>query len=119
MNKTQVEISNKGKILYTVAIAVISLVAFVSIIIFTYRQKASLSFPAIVALVMFGLVIFFAGFWVTVQGLRTIGYFCCSNCNEAFTPGVMNYMRTVHIFKTSYLKCPKCGCKSWCKKKIE
>lgn len=119
MGKNRIKISNKQRIMYTVAMAVVSLVVFISIIIYTHKNKASLDLTEIVALVMLGLVIFIAGFWMTVQGARKIGCFLCSNCDEKFTPSTKNYMRTAHFFKSSYLKCPKCGDKNWCKKIIE
>lgn len=119
MRKNWIETSNKQRILYTVAGALVSLVIFISIIIFTYKNKADMSFPAVMALVILGLVIFFVGFWITVQGARKIGCFSCSNCNEEFTPSTMSYMRTAHLLKKSYLKCPKCGEKSWCNKIVK
>lgn len=118
MGKTFIDVSNKRKLIYTVSICVISIVLFISIILIMYKYKASLSVPAIAAFITLDLVIFLIGFWTAMQGGRTIGHFCCGNCNEEFVPPAMAYIRTAHVFGTSYLKCPKCGRKSWCKKKV-
>ncbi len=117
MGKTYVDVSNKRKIMCTAVISVISIVLFISIIIIMHKYKESLSVPAIAALITVDLVIFLIGFWTAMQGGRTIGCFYCRNCDKEFVPSAMAYMRTAHIFRVSYLKCPRCGKKSWFKKR--
>lgn len=119
MVRAQIEVSNKRKRIYTIVIFTVSLAILLAIILFTYRYKENLSFAAVMVLVITGLIIFLAGFLALVQGGRTIGYYCCGNCHEKFMPSVMSYMSTAHIPQKSYLKCPKCGKKNWCKKRIE
>ena len=107
MSKMHFSKSDKKRIFLTAVISVVSFVLFISIVLFTYRYKESLSIPVIAALAISGLVILSIAIWTVMQGGRTIGYFYCSNCNEKFVPSVMSYMCTAHVWRKCYLKCPK------------
>ena len=48
-----------------------------------------------------------------------IGSFKCAKCGHHFQPTVKAYIDGPHTPTKRYLKCPKCGEKSWCKKSLE
>ena len=46
------------------------------------------------------------------------GYYVCPNCGEKYIPTYKKVLFAVHINRTRYMKCPKCGKKGWHKKII-
>lgn len=46
------------------------------------------------------------------------GVYECPACHEKFVPSLKDFILGVHTFTKRKLKCPKCGVKSFCKKKI-
>ena len=44
------------------------------------------------------------------------GYYECKNCHHKFIPTYFTALITPHIHTTRYLKCPKCGKRTWSKK---
>ncbi len=46
------------------------------------------------------------------------GYFECRHCHERFVPTEKEFIMGRHTLTTRYLKCPKCGKKSNCKKRL-
>ena len=48
----------------------------------------------------------------------TSGTFECSHCKTRFVPTASAYIAGPHSITTRYLKCPRCGKKSFCKKRL-
>lgn len=46
------------------------------------------------------------------------GYYVCPNCGEKYIPTYKKVLFALHINRTRYMKCPKCGKKGWHKKTI-
>jgi len=46
------------------------------------------------------------------------GYYECSKCEHRYIPRYSNVFLTMHINRTRYMRCPKCGKLSWQKKVI-
>ena len=46
------------------------------------------------------------------------GYYVCPNCGEKYIPTYKRVLFALHINRTRYMKCPKCGKKGWHKKII-
>ena len=44
------------------------------------------------------------------------GYYECKNCHHRFVPKYLSALNAPHLSTTRYLKCPKCGKRSWAKK---
>ena len=49
---------------------------------------------------------------------QTAGYYECGNCHHRYVPTFSQVVMAMHINRTRYMKCPKCGKKSWQKKVI-
>ena len=47
---------------------------------------------------------------------QVAGYYECKECHHKYVPTYFNLNKAPHIGRTRYLKCPKCGKKSWNKK---
>ena len=44
------------------------------------------------------------------------GYYECKDCHHRFVPSYLAALNAPHMSTTRYLKCPKCGKRTWCKK---
>ena len=69
------------------------------------------------------LVIIFSGFIPALIGFgfalkieQVAGYYECKKCGNRYVPTYKAMARAMHMGRTRYLKCPKCGRKSWQKK---
>ena len=88
--------------------------------------------PAFIAAYATGLedwqriLIVFSGFIPAVLGYifclsieRTAGYYECKHCHHKYVPTYSSVLWSMHAGRTRYMKCPKCGQKSWQKKVIK
>ena len=48
----------------------------------------------------------------------SVGAYKCKNCGNEIVPTYKEALNAMHMGTTRYLKCPKCGKKTWCKKVI-
>ena len=48
-----------------------------------------------------------------------VGAYKCKNCENEFVPTYKEALNAMHCGFTRYLKCPKCGKRTWCKKIIK
>ena len=49
---------------------------------------------------------------------QTAGYYECRKCNNRYIPTYISVFHAMHLGRTRYMKCPKCGKHSWNKKVI-
>ena len=49
----------------------------------------------------------------------SVGAYKCKNCGNEIVPTYMQALNAMHRGTTRYLKCPKCGKRTWCKKVIK
>ena len=47
------------------------------------------------------------------------GYYKCEKCGNVYVPNYSNVFFAMHVGRTRFMKCPKCGKWSWNKKQIE
>lgn len=71
------------------------------------------------------ILIIFSGFIPGIIGLcfamkleQVAGYYKCQHCNHLYVPSLFAMYMAMHMGRTRYMKCPKCGKKSWQKKVI-
>ena len=71
------------------------------------------------------LVILFSGFIPALVGFffamkieQIAGYYECAHCSHKYVPTFKSLSLAMHMGRTRYMKCPKCGNTSWQKKKI-
>ena len=46
----------------------------------------------------------------------SVGAYKCKNCGHEIVPTYAQALNAMHMGTTRYLKCPKCGKRTWCKK---
>jgi transcriptional regulator with XRE-family HTH domain/DNA-directed RNA polymerase subunit RPC12/RpoP len=71
------------------------------------------------------LLIVFSGFIPAIIGIlfavkieQVAGYYKCGRCGHTYVPSYKAVNFAMHMGRTRYLKCPKCGKKSWQKKVV-
>lgn len=71
-----------------------------------------------VLLAFSGLIPAFVGFCFAVRIEQIAGYYECRHCKHKYIPTYKAINFAPHMARTRYMKCPKCGKKSWQKKRI-
>ena len=69
-------------------------------------------------MVIFGSILSFVGFGFALRIEQVAGYYKCKHCGHTYVPTYNEMVMAMHMGRTRYLKCPKCGKKSWQKKVV-
>lgn len=71
-----------------------------------------------VTLILIGLapILIVTPFMLKIE--QTAGYYECKECGYKYVPTYSSVFMAMHTGRTRYMKCPKCGKKSWQKKII-
>lgn len=82
---------------------------------------ALVSMPILVriCLLVFGVVLFMAGMVYCISIEQKAGYYECEKCHHQYVPKYQSVLWAMHVNRTRYMKCPKCGKWSWQKKTIK
>ena len=72
-----------------------------------------------VGLIVFGFVLFVAGCFYALRIEQVAGYYECRHCNHRYVPTFKSVNLAMHMGRTRYMRCPKCGKMSWQRKVIE
>ena len=115
----QKEKADKRLLTMEIVIGLVSTVFFFAMlaigVVFMTMEK-----PIWVFFLLFGIGL--AQFLVCVSfALRieqTAGYYECAKCGHRYIPGYGSVTMAMHMGRTRYMKCPKCGKRSWQKKVI-
>lgn len=107
---------NKNRFKSSIITGVISLVAFLTLVMIVIIYTAVISEIAKLILVAIACAILFAGIYVVVHEQRSIGYYKCPECNNYFVPSMKGYILAPHVVNKRLLRCPQCGKESYCKK---
>ena len=78
---------------------------------YTLEEGPILGTIIVVATIFFIAVCFYA-----VKLEVDAGYYECKDCHHKFIPKYISALMAPHMSTTRYLKCPKCGKRTWCKK---
>ena len=88
---------------------------FISIFWYTY---GNLPLWVAILLSVLGLIIFFICCFAALSIEQKAGYYECGVCHYRYVPTFKQVNFAPHLGRTRYMKCPKCGKKSWNKKVI-
>ena len=69
-----------------------------------------------VVIMIAGFILGFVGFYFCIVIETKAGYYECEQCHNKYIPNVNQTLWAMHMGRTRYMKCPKCGRKSWQKK---
>ena len=71
-----------------------------------------------ITLIITGFIPFVIMIPFAIRIEQTAGYYECAKCHHKYIPTYSSVLWAPHINRTRYMKCPKCGVKSWNKKTI-
>ena len=110
------EVADKRLLTLEVVIGVLSIIVLlVPIILAAYLQIAEWKR---VLLIFAGLIPCVVGFCFAMKIEQVAGYYECQECGHKYVPTYKAMMAAPHMGRTRYMKCPKCGKKSWQKKAL-
>jgi len=71
-----------------------------------------------ILIIVAGFIPFIIGMTYCLKIEQTAGYYECDKCHYRYVPTFKSVLFAMHVNRTRHMKCPKCGEKSWNKKKI-
>ena len=69
-----------------------------------------------ISLIVFGFILFLAGCFYALRIEQVAGYYECKHCKHRYVPTYKAVNMAMHMGRTRYMRCPKCGTRSWQKK---
>ena len=69
-----------------------------------------------ISLMVLGFVLFFAGCFYALRIEQVAGYYECQHCKHRYIPTYKAVNLAMHMGRTRFMRCPKCGKKSWQRK---
>ena len=72
-----------------------------------------------IILIVTGIIPFAIGISYAVRIEQVAGYYECNECHHKYVPKYSSVLLAMHVNRTRYMKCPKCGKKSWQKKVLK
>ena len=106
----------KKKIIIAVIIVVITLLAGLTLILVAELLEMQTWLRTVLGVI--GALIILTGIALACVLERDAGVYECKHCGERFVPTMRAYLFAPHMPTTRRLKCPKCGKKSCCKKRL-
>ena len=71
-----------------------------------------------ITLIMTGFIPFIIMIPFAIRIEQKAGYYECQKCHNKYIPSYSSVLWAMHVNRTRYMKCPKCGKRSWQKKVI-
>ena len=110
---------NKDKELLTMEIVIgvlSSLVLFVLVFVASFVDMPDY---VRIILIVTGIIPFAIGISYAIRIEQVAGYYECNECHHKYVPMYSSVLFAMHVNRTRYMKCPKCGRKSWQKKVLK
>ncbi len=108
--------AKKKIIMGVIIVIVMTLLPAITLVILS----ASLQMEIWLRIVLCAIATIIIGFGIALACVldREAGVYECPHCGEKFTPTMKAYVWGAHTFTKRRLKCPKCGKRSYCKKRL-
>ena len=106
----------KKKLIISIIIAVITSLAGLTIILIAALLEMETWLRIVLGVI--SAVIIVTGIGLACVLERDAGVYECKHCGERFVPTMKAYLFAPHTPTMRKLKCPKCGKKSYCKKRL-
>ena len=114
--KRQKEASDKRLLNMEIVTGVIGTIFFVSAILFAALLDLPTWLRIVLIAISFVLIFVMCFFLVRIE--QVAGYYECKHCHHRYVPTYKQVNLAMHMGRTRYMKCPKCGKKSWQRKVI-
>lgn len=72
-----------------------------------------------IVLITLGGVSFVVGGFFAIKIEKDAGFYECGHCHHKYIPTYKQVFFSMHMGRTRYMKCPKCGKRTWNKKTIK
>ena len=106
----------KKRLAVSCIVAAITILAGLSIILLSALLSAPIWLK--IGCIVFSLIIIVLGVGVCCVLTVDAGVYECPACGEKFVPSMKDFIGGAHAFTKRKLKCPKCGKKNFCKKRL-
>lgn len=106
----------KKKIIMAVIIVIVTVVAGVTLAVISGLLEMALWLRILLGVL--ALVIVVTGIGLACVLDRDTGAYECPHCGERFVPTMSAYIFGAHTISKRKLKCPRCGKRSYCKKRL-
>ena len=116
MNLVKEKEESKKKIILSVVVAMICVLAGTTLILVAGLLEMPVS--ARIVLGVIASVVMIAGIGVAAVLDREAGTYECPDCHARFVPSMSAYVNGVHTITKRYLKCPECGKSGMCKRRL-
>lgn len=116
MNLMKEKEESKRNILLGVIAAIVSIISGTTLI--SVAGLVDLEVWQRILLIFIALIDMAGGIYVAAALEMKSGTFECRHCKSRFVPTASAYVAGAHSLTTRYLKCPQCGKKSFCKKRL-
>lgn len=73
---------------------------------------------AMIVVGVFGLILFIIACLFALMIEQKAGYYECKECHHRFVPTYSQVFLAPHVNRSRYMKCPRCGKKTYCKKVV-
>jgi len=106
----------KKMILSAIGMALSTILLIISAFLAEYKitdEKNS------IILIAFSMILLFIAVFYAAKTERDVCVYECRNCGHTFKPPFKEYLIGAHTLKKRYLKCPECGEKTWCYRKLD
>jgi len=107
---------SKRKIFVCVLVAATTLVAGITLVLVAGLTEMRTQMRAILLAIAVGVIV--SGIVAACILGRDAGYYECPYCGERFVPTMKEYVCGRHTLTRRRLKCPRCGRKGSCKKRL-
>ena len=114
------EEAEKRLLSFEIVIAAVSIL-FLSAMIAVAAWLVKIEQPAWISAVLIGVgtVQFIVAMLFAIKIEQVAGYYECKKCGHRYVPTYAATYLAMHMGRTRYMKCPKCGKRSWQKKVID
>ena len=106
----------KKRLTVSCIVAAITILAGLSIVLLSALLSAPVWLK--IGCIVFSLIIIILGVGVCCVLTVDAGVYECPACGEKFVPSMKDFIGGAHALTKRKLKCPKCGKKSFCKKRL-
>ena len=106
----------KKKLIIAIITAVITSLAGLTLFLLSALLEMELWLRIVLAVI--GVVVIGTGIGLACVLDKNAGVYECKHCGERFVPTMTAYLFAPHMPASRKLKCPKCGKKSYCKKRL-
>ena len=112
----QKEASDKRLLFMEVLVGIICVAVLLALCIIAAYVEMEEWLRVVLILVGFLPLLIATPFMLKIE--QTAGYYECKECGNKYIPEYGSVFMAMHYGRTRYMKCPKCGKRSWQKKVI-